>query len=91
MTKLEFEKLSNTEQGDMLNKYGVFLAQRVIGINRVYLYSISSFYIELFHQLTDERNSGIRIMKVFENPDMLDLYLEYIDVSDLQLNHRGPN
>lgn len=80
MTINQFKDLSTACQAITLHKYGVFLCQRAIGPNRLYLYAISSFYIELLHELSDSKNGGIRIFNVFDDPKCLDPYLEEVDI-----------
>jgi hypothetical protein len=80
MTINQFEELSISLKAITLNKYGVFLCQRAVGPNRLYLYTISSFYIELLHDLADSKNGGIRILSVFDDPKYLDPYLEDFDI-----------
>jgi len=78
MTSAEFKRLTFTEQAEVLNKYGVFLAQRVIASNRIYLYAISAFYIELLHVLNGS-NMGINIFRIFDDPHCLDAYTKTIE------------
>ncbi|MFT4016088.1 hypothetical protein DC498_00565 [Terrimonas sp.] len=85
MTIAEFKRQSNEEQADTLRRYGVFLAERICWHSRIYLYALSSVYIELFHDLDELEYSPIRILRVFEDPSELDAYLDEIDISGLIL------
>jgi hypothetical protein len=80
MTLKEFTEMSEHEQIRMLVVYGVLLAERYSGYNHIYLYAVSSFYIELFHQLNDTENSCLRILKAFDDVKHLDEYLREIHV-----------
>jgi hypothetical protein len=79
----EFEKLSGFEKVEALNVYGVFLSERRIGADRVYLYVINYFYIELFHELSDIHNRGVSVYSVFDDVKYLDAYLEKVDITPL--------
>jgi hypothetical protein len=75
--------LSGFEKVVALNSYGVFLAERRIGLDRIYLYAINYFYIELFHELSDMSNRGVSIYRVFEDLKYLDAYLDKVDITAL--------
>jgi hypothetical protein len=83
MTLAEFKELSGFEKANALNAYGVFLAERRIATDRMYLYAINYFYIELFHELSDINNRGVIIHRVFDEVDYLDAYLDKVDISQL--------
>lgn len=83
MTINQFKELSKTSQANTLNKFGVFLCQRAVGPNRLYLYTISTFYIELLHELADSKGGGIRIFNVFDDPELLDPYLQDVGIISL--------
>jgi hypothetical protein len=86
MTLKKFKEYSDPEQARLLQQYGVFLAERITSQgNRVYLFSFSSFYIELFHELTNVHSTGVKILSVFEDSLSLDKYLEEVNISDLLL------
>ena len=75
MTLKEFTNCSEIEQIRVLMIYGVLLAERNTGDNKIYLYAIGSFYIELFHELSNIRITGPRILKTFDDVKLLDDYL----------------
>ncbi|MFT3750447.1 MAG: hypothetical protein QM768_19190 [Agriterribacter sp.] len=85
MTIAEFKRGSEEEQAEALRKYGVFLAERICWHSRIYLYALSSVYIELFHDLDELEYSPIRILRIFEDPSELDAYMDEIDISELIL------
>ena len=79
MTTLEFDQLSEEQQINLLRSYGALVAERVTGGNRFYLYALSSFYVELYHDLS--QNARIRILRSFDDPSGLDSYLTSVDIS----------
>ncbi|MFT4154450.1 hypothetical protein [Parafilimonas sp.] len=81
----EFEVLSNEEQAETLRRYGVLLAERICWHSRVYLYALSSIYIELFQELSELEYAPVRILNVIEDPSELEVYLNEIDISGLFL------
>jgi hypothetical protein len=83
MTLIEFKQLSGFEKANALNAYGVFLAERRIAADRMYLYAINYFYIELFHELSDINNRGVIIHRVFEDVRHHDAYLDKVDISEV--------
>ncbi len=83
MSIAEFMHLCKFEKVNALNSHGAFIAERRLGFNRVYLYALNHFYVELFHELTNLDNKGITIYRVFDDVDYLDVYLEKVDISGL--------
>jgi hypothetical protein len=61
-----------------------FLAERRISANRIYLYSINYFYIELFHDFSGLGGNGVSIHRVMDDIRCLDDYLPGIDIGFLQ-------
>jgi hypothetical protein len=84
MTLKEFTKLSEHEQIRMLMLYGILLAERTADNNKIYLYAVGSFYIELFHHLDAVRSSSLRILRAFDDVKFLDEYLANIEVPTIQ-------
>ena len=83
MTIEAYRQLTNSEQAHLLKKEGVFLADRFLTGNRIYLFTLYGFYIELFHELLGPDRSGLRIFRVFEDTDALEVYLDRIDIGQL--------
>lgn len=79
----DFAARSNTEQAGLLKKHAVLLASRFFCCSRIYLYALSSVYIELFQELSELEYAPARILRVFDDPSELDDYLDDIDISDL--------
>jgi hypothetical protein len=83
MSIVEFINLSKFEKVNALNCYGTFIAERRLGFDRVYLYALNYFYVELFHELSNLSNRGVAVYRVFEDIKYLDIYLEHVDISEL--------
>ncbi len=83
MSIIEFEHLSESEKIDALNAYGTFIAERRLRVDRIYLYALGYFYVELFHELSSLNNTGVTVYRVFDTDAYLDVYLKKIDISDL--------
>jgi len=84
MTRTYFEQLSKTQQIKTISQYGEFVAERIEAGNRLYLYIINSFYIELLHELTDINNKGLVIARIFDDTSYLNNYLEKANTGQLQ-------
>jgi hypothetical protein len=83
MSIAEFERLNKFEKAVALNAYGIFVSERCLGINRIYLFALNSFYVELFHNLSYAENREVTVHRVFTDPGYLDVYLENVDISVL--------
>lgn len=68
MTLFEFEQLSKPQQIKVIGGHGVFLADKVELGNRLYLYIINTFYVELLHELSNINNKGLVIARVLMMP-----------------------
>jgi hypothetical protein len=79
----EFERLNKFEKAAALNTYGIFVSERRLGVNRIYLFALNSFYVELFHNLSNAGNREVTVYRVFTDPGYLDVYLENVDISVL--------
>ncbi|PVD52963.1 hypothetical protein DC498_06235 [Terrimonas sp.] len=85
MTIADFKNKSNQEQFFILKNEGVLLAERFCWGSHIYLYGLSSMYVELFHDLEEIEESPIRMLSIFDDPTRLDVYLANIDISALQV------
>jgi hypothetical protein len=83
MTLSDFQLLNVYEKASALNKYGVFLAERRIAANRIYLYAINYFYLELLHELSSLEVKAVTIYRIFEDSRFLDAYLDKVDISSI--------
>ena len=76
MTLAEFKQLSKAEQAQVINRHGVFVDERTEGGNRIYLYMVNYFYVELLHELSNLNNKGITISNIFDDMVQLDAYVQ---------------
>lgn len=85
MTKEVFESLKERDQLKQVNALAVPLAERFMRGNRVFLFAIDSFYVEIIYELSNINNNTLRIYRVLTNINDLDDYVEQIDISELNL------
>jgi hypothetical protein len=83
MTRNQFEQYSNQEQLNIIGRDGVFLAERVVAGNRVYLYIVHSFYVELLHELSNVNSQGLTVFKIFTDTSAFALYPDKADTEKL--------
>jgi hypothetical protein len=79
MTSKEFQQLSAPDQIQVIKEHGVFLTDKVVAGNRLFLYAINTFYVELLHELSNINSKGIVITRVFDKEAEL---ADYPDKSD---------
>ena len=79
MTLSQFNALDEMEQALVVCK-GVHIAHRQDDEYRILLYSIDSFYVEVFH---NKKHSMITKFRSFSSTDLLMPYLEGIDITGL--------
>jgi len=82
MTLEAFTLLDEKEQAQVLIDKGVFIAERQYRDFCIFLYQVDHFYVEIYHNL---RYNVIQGMESFEDEEMLQPYLESIDLSTLCL------
>jgi hypothetical protein len=85
MTLEQFLSLTELEKVGGLNNQGVILAERRICANRIYLYAINYFYMELVHDFSGLHGNELYIHRVFEDKRCLDYYLPAKDAGTQQL------
>jgi|GEM_PF-1486084 len=83
MTRIEFEQMSKPEQIQVISKYGVFLADKTDSGNRLYLYVVNTFYVELLHELSNLDNKGLVITRVFDDAGIFNDYQDKADANQL--------
>ena len=83
MTRIEFEQLSREEQIRIISAYGVFVADKVVAGNRLYLYAVNTFYVELLQELSNIHSNGLVIERVFDDGNSFSSYPDKADVSRL--------
>jgi hypothetical protein len=72
--------MDEANQAQTLIECGVLLAERLYKNFIIFLYQVDSFYVEVYHNL---RFNVIQGMISFEDEDVLQPYLETIDISQL--------
>jgi hypothetical protein len=86
MNRFEFEQLSQSEQIQVVYRYGTFLAEKIASGNRFYLYAYNSFYVELLHEFVNIRSGGLFVERIFDDSRYLKDYIENMIASSLPLN-----
>ena len=81
MTIKEFQQLSAPDQIQVIKEHGVFLSDKVVSGNRLFLYIINTFYVELLHELSNINSKGIVITRVFDDQAELNMYYEKMEAS----------
>ena len=76
----EFEKLSEEKQLDILQKDGVHIGKREVGKEKVILYQLYAFYVEVYFE---EYRKKINKMIISDKVDILQPYLDQIKVKDI--------
>lgn len=76
----DFQLLPEQDQIDILYQYGVYVGKRKEAFSVILLYQFESFYVEVFYR---KYRSHVRRLHCFESTDLLDPYLEQIDVENL--------
>jgi len=83
MNRFEFEQLSQSEQMQVVNRYGTYLAEKIVSGDRLYLYAVNSFYVELLYSLSNISNSKLVVERVFDDTQDLKNYFDDMIVSSL--------
>ncbi len=76
----DFELMTQTEQIDQLYRSGVYLGKRRDVFSVILLYQLESFYVEIYYR---KYRSHVKNLHCFETTELLDPYLEQIDVENL--------
>lgn len=76
----KFKLLSRDQQAETTWEKGVYLADRIIGNYSVMLYRVDCFYVEIIYNSLDPAYLHVNS---FLSEDLLDSYLEKIDISEL--------
>lgn len=80
MTLYDFQLLPEPQQIEILYRAGVYIGKRREGVSVILLYQLESFYVEVYYR---KYRSHIRQLHCFDSTDLLDPYLEQIDVENL--------
>ncbi len=78
----EFKTMDLYEQAGIICEEGVLLAERNEDDSLIVLYSVGSFYVEVFYRTSD---SEIVKFRSFQSIQFLDPYLQQIDLDALTL------
>jgi hypothetical protein len=80
LTEKNFTALPLPLQKAVVKQKGTFLCERISKNFVVYLFELNTFYVEVFYNRDKARVIWIH---TFHNPDLLEPYLEAIDLSGL--------
>lgn len=80
----EFIKLPEELQFKLLHKHGVYVGKRKLGEQTVVLFQLHGFYVEVFYK---EYRKVLDRISASDNPDILQPYLDQINVRDLNKNN----
>ena len=83
MTLIQFDQKNENEQRRVIKSRGVFVGSRMKGENKILLYQVDAFYIELFYDRFEQIQVPIRLLRSFEGVESLDPYLKKIDIKML--------
>lgn len=81
MTLKEFNLVDEVTQAEVLLNHGVLIIERLYKQFRIMLYQLDAFYVEVYYHLHYSMIQGFR---AFDNPALLDPYLELIDLTELE-------
>lgn len=79
MTEVQFKRLTEDDQSDVICRTGVLISLRKQDEYKVLLYQIDSFYAEVYYHPVD---NAIHI-KSFSGTEQLQPYLKQIDLADI--------
>ena len=82
MTLYEFNGLEKNDQHSAVWEYGTHIGERLEGQQKLILYQMFSFYVELYFSINDNKLTRLRS---FSSVKCLDPYLPYIDITNLHL------
>lgn len=80
MTLYDFQLLPEHEQIETLYQQGVFIGKRKEAFSIILLYQLESFYVEVYYR---KYRSYVKKLYCFDSTELLDPYLEQIDVENL--------
>ena len=83
MTMYDFQLLQEQEQIDLLYKNGMFIGKRKEGCCIILLYQYESFYVEVVYR---KYRRHVKQLHCSDSTELLDPYLEQIDVKNLAHN-----
>ena len=80
MTLYEFNALDEAEQHEVLWDHGVMVGDRIVGVHKVILYQIFSFYVELFYHT---EYNALQRLRSFSSTECLDAYIQLFNLDSL--------
>ena len=80
MTMYDFQLLPEQLQIETLYRNGVYIGKQKRKLSIILLYQLESFYVEVFYR---KYRSHVKHLHCFESTELLDPYLEQIDVENL--------
>ena len=80
MTLPDFKLLDYRAQTDLLHKEAVYVGKRKIFSRSVVLFQLYTFYVEVYY---DEYRKIIRCIRCTDSIEIVDPYLEQINVEEL--------
>ena len=80
MTLQDFQLLPEARQIDELYQSAVYLGKRKQAFSIILLYQLEGFYVEVYYR---KYRSHVKYLHCFESTELLDPYLEQIDVENL--------
>lgn len=80
MTMYDFQLLAEQQQIEILYYSGVYIGKRKEKFSIILLYQLESFYVEVVYR---KYRSDVRHLHCFTSTELLDPYLEQIDVENL--------
>jgi hypothetical protein len=76
----EFQMLSENEQASHLWECGEYLVTRIEAENKINLYALKDYYVEVTYQGQINKITGLRIFKTLR---LLEPYLDQLDLNEL--------
>ena len=80
LTAMDFQGLTDDLKIYVLLSYGSYTADRKYGIYCIQLFAVDGFFVEVFYLPGSDEIDQILAV---ESPDVLDYYLNNIDISDI--------
>lgn len=80
MRQIAFEALSLQQQVTVLYKEGVYIGKSVKSGLQTVLYQVTGFYVEVYYL---KYRSTVHSIRSFESTDVLEPYLQQIDINPL--------
>ena len=76
----DFQLLPEQDQIETLYQFGSYIGKRKQAFSIILLYQLEGFYVEVFYR---KYRSQVKHLHCFESTELLDPYLEQINVENL--------